>query len=71
MTNIWRKKVSNAVKVLRLIKQKTNITAVDIDESIGISARAVEKIIDSLKTAGIIERKGSRKAGYWVFNCSE
>jgi len=51
---------------------RKNIIAIELlDESIGISDRAVEKIIDSLKTAGTIERKGSRKAGYWVFKCSE
>jgi ATP-dependent DNA helicase RecG len=62
---------ANADKVLSLIKQKTNITAIDIAQSIGISDRAVEKIIDSLKTAGIIERKGSRKSGYWKVKSSE
>lgn len=36
-----------------------------------INGGNTEKIIESLKEAGLLERKGSRKTGYWVINGSE
>jgi len=38
-------------------------TSSEIVYDIGISSRTVEKIIENLKTAGLLERKGSRKTG--------
>lgn len=61
----------NADKVLELIKSNSNITTTEISQSINISTSAVDKIIKNLKTVGIIERKGSRKAGYWFVKNTE
>ena len=58
-------------KVLNLVRNNSHITASELAISIGISSRAVEKIIESLKEAGLLERKGSRKTGYWLINDSE
>jgi ATP-dependent DNA helicase RecG len=62
---------ANADKVLELIKSNSNITTTEISQSINISTSAVEKIIKNLKSVGIIERKGSRKAGYWFVKSAE
>ena len=58
-------------KVINMIRDNSHITASELAISIGISSRAIEKIIESLKEAGLLERKGSRKNGYWVINSSE
>ncbi|MBN1183694.1 MAG: putative DNA binding domain-containing protein [Bacteroidales bacterium] len=58
-------------KVVNLIRNNSYITASELAISIGITSRAIEKIIGSLKESGLLERKGSRKGGYWVINSSE
>jgi predicted HTH transcriptional regulator len=57
-------------KVINLIRNNPNITIPELAGSIGISTRAIEKIIGNLKHASIIERKGSRKTGYWEIKSS-
>ena len=58
-------------KVINLIRSNPHITASELANSISISSRAIEKIIESLKESGHIERKGSRKTGHWVIKSSE
>ncbi len=43
---------------MRLIKTKPTISAAEIAQKIGITSRAVEKQIDTLKKAGMIRRIG-------------
>lgn len=57
-------------KVINLIRNNPHITIPELSESITISSRAIEKIIENLKRANIIERKGSRKTGYWEIKSS-
>jgi ATP-dependent DNA helicase RecG len=52
-------------KILRLIKAKPTISAAEIAQEIGITSRAVEKQIDTLKKAGMIRRIGPAKGGRW------
>ena len=52
-------------KILKLIKQQSNITIKDLSEKIGISTRAIEKHIKTLKQNNKIIRKGSDKVGVW------
>ena len=51
--------------VFLLIKQDNKITANEISERLKISESTVKRKIKTLKTKGIIERKGSDKNGYW------
>jgi ATP-dependent DNA helicase RecG len=44
------------------------ITMAEIADTIGISIKAVEKQIASLKREGKIERLGSDKGGRWKIN---
>jgi predicted HTH transcriptional regulator len=57
-------------KVINLIRKNPYITIPELASSIGISSRAIEKIIENLKHASLIERKGSRKTGYWEIKSS-
>ncbi|MCM0236650.1 putative DNA binding domain-containing protein [Bacteroides fragilis] len=52
-------------KLLSLIRQDNRISARELAEVLNISSRQCERIIAELKEQGIIERKGSKKAGYW------
>lgn len=52
-------------EILRLILENKNITQESLAEKVGISIRNVEKRISDLKEKGILQRIGSRKAGYW------
>ncbi len=54
--------------VLDLLLITSNLTASSIANEIGITDRAVRKIISSLKGKGLVERVGSNKSGYWKVN---
>lgn len=55
----------NEQKILKLIKQKKQITAKEVAEVLGISLRQSERLFATLKQKGIIHREGSNKYGYW------
>lgn len=55
----------NEQKILKLIKQKKQITAKEVAEVLGISLRQSERLFATLKQKGIIHREGSNKFGYW------
>lgn len=50
---------------LSLIRQNNRISAKELAESLGISSRQCERIIAELKEQGLLERKGSKKTGFW------
>ena len=54
--------------ILELLLKSPHITAAEIASEIGITDRAVRKIISALKGKGIVERVGSNKSGYWKVN---
>lgn len=51
--------------VLKLIRRNNHISAKEMAKSMGISSRQCERIIAGLKEQRIIERKGSKKTGFW------
>ncbi|MEG1574393.1 MAG: ATP-binding protein [Bacteroidales bacterium] len=51
--------------LLSLVRQNNRISAKELAEALGISSRQCERIIAELKKNGILERKGSKKTGYW------
>lgn len=53
-------------KVLALINKNRLISAAEIAVKIGLTSRAVEKILAKLKANGKIKRIGPDKGGYWV-----
>lgn len=52
-------------KILRMIKRNPYITIKKISEEIGITERNIKEHITALKTANLIKRIGTPRAGYW------
>lgn len=55
----------NERMVMELIDQNMKIPITSLAEKSGLSTSGVEKIIKRLKEAGVLERKGPAKGGYW------
>ena len=62
---VGRKLSKNQVKILKLMLENKYISKKEISEKIGISTTAVDKNLDKLKQAGILERIGPAKGGHW------
>ena len=60
----------NEKQLLILLNTNPSLTAQEISIRTGLTLRGVEKLIKRLKDAGIIERQGSRKSGFWKVNCN-
>ncbi|MCH7657085.1 MAG: HTH domain-containing protein [Bacteroidetes bacterium] len=58
-------------KILRIIMENSEITALELSDKLEITSRAIEKSINQLKNEGILIRKGSKKTGYWEIKSSE
>jgi ATP-dependent DNA helicase RecG len=52
--------------IMSLMQEQPTISAKAIAEKVGMSSRGVQKNIDTLKKAGLIDRIGSAKGGHWV-----
>ena len=52
-------------KIVALLAEDGTLSAAALAVKIGISAKAIEKHLANLKAAGIIERIGPAKGGYW------
>ena len=55
----------NEKQILELLRSNNYLTASKISEMIDKSSRNIQRIMDSLKNKGLIERIGSNKTGYW------
>jgi predicted HTH transcriptional regulator len=53
-------------KMLELIRRNPSITAEAMATAIGIAPRNVEENIKKLREAGVLERRGSRRTGFWA-----
>ena len=53
-------------KIIRLIKEKSSITIVELADMTGKSTRTIERHLKMLKTQNIIDRVGPHKGGYWI-----
>ena len=51
--------------------KNANATNKDLAEKLGVTDRAIRKQIKTLKEAGLIERIGSDRSGYWKINTEE
>ncbi len=51
--------------VITLIESNPKITADQIGSKIAKTARTAQRLLESLKNKGMIERIGSNKYGYW------
>ena len=57
--------VKSSVKILSLLAGMPSISAAEVSCKIGLTLRAVEKIIAKLKATGKIKRIGPDKGGHW------
>ena len=51
--------------VLAILSKHSDYTRAQIAESISKTVRTVQRVLDSLREKGLIERVGSDKDGYW------
>ncbi|MHB1454795.1 MAG: hypothetical protein ACYCYM_12700 [Saccharofermentanales bacterium] len=51
--------------VIMLIKSNPKMTAEQIGRKIAKTSRTAQRLLESLKNKGVIERVGSNKYGYW------
>jgi ATP-dependent DNA helicase RecG len=54
------------IKVMEVMLRNPKVSAKAIGVELGITTRGVEKVIRTLKEAGLIERVGAAKGGHWV-----
>ena len=66
MQDDGEKKEKSREKILRLLKGNPKMTTKQLSESIGISAKAIEKHLARLKSEGLLIREGSDKGGRWT-----
>ena len=57
--------VKSSEKILEAIRGNRRISAREIGKQVGISPRAVEKILSRLKQQGYLNRVGPDRGGYW------
>ena len=62
---VGEKLTDNQQKILKLIEGNPNISAAKLAGGVGISVRKIETNIQKLKEAGLLERIGPAKGGYW------
>ena len=55
----------DAERVFKLLCQKPDLTAKEMETVLGFSTRKISRIIKELKSKGKIRRIGSNKTGYW------
>ena len=51
--------------IIELLTKTPTLTIRELSEELGLSTRAIEKQISSLKKSGKLIRKGSRREGQW------
>lgn len=58
----------NDMRVLLLLNSNPTFSSQKIADRLGITKRAVEKIIRRLRENSILERIGNNKSGFWKIN---
>jgi ATP-dependent DNA helicase RecG len=62
------KLTNNQLEILKLMSEKSTISAREISQSLGISHRKTQSNIAILKEKERIQRIGASKGGYWMIN---
>lgn len=58
--------LSNKERLISLLRENPCLTLAEVAEIIGLTRDGVKKIADKLRSAGVLSRKGSTKAGEWI-----
>ena len=59
------KPIDKALAILNAIQQNPKVSAVEMASLLGISSRAVEKRLRSMRENDVIRRVGPDKVGHW------
>jgi len=59
------KPVNKALAILNAIQQNPKVSAVEMASLLGISSRAVEKRLRTMRENDVIRRIGPDKGGHW------
>jgi predicted HTH transcriptional regulator len=57
--------VNTDEKILTFLQENPTATLTMLSEILGLTTRAIEKQLDSLKASGRLQRIGSARKGYW------
>ena len=60
------KKAVRLLGIIEMMKKDENISATEIAESLGVTARTIKRDIDYLKEMKVVKREGTAKAGKWI-----
>ncbi len=60
-----KSKISTKEKILQLMTENNKITRKALASQVGVSENAIKQQLATLKKEGILQRKGSTKAGCW------
>ncbi|MDR2501900.1 MAG: Fic family protein [Oscillospiraceae bacterium] len=63
--NVPVKLTSNQERILGILKENGDVTAVQMAEQLGVTDKTVKRGLSALKEAGLIRRVGSDKTGHW------
>lgn len=62
----WQSEITGrSFEIISLIKENPYISRMELSDKLGINGLAIQKYIVKLKAAGIIERIGADRGGYW------
>ena len=64
------KAIKSSEKILKIIKGNSSVTIAELAKTIGISSRAIEKHIRTLRESGKLSRVGGDFGGYWQIHKS-
>ena len=53
-------------KVLCLLRKQPDLTQAELANALGLTVKAIEKIVRQLRDANLIKRKGGKKFGCWI-----
>lgn len=56
------------IKILKLIKMNSEISAKKIAENLDMTTRAIEQSLKDLKEKNLVQRAGSARGGKWVID---
>ena len=53
-------------KVLCLLRKQPDLTQAELANALGLTVKAIEKIVRQLRDANLIKREGGKKFGRWI-----
>ena len=61
-----KSRVKSRDKVLCLLRKQPDLTQAELANALGLTVKAIEKIVRQLRDANLIKREGGKKFGRWI-----